>query len=92
MDILKVLRELYTEKKRLDAAIATLESRIRAAKAGSNKGRRGRKRMSAAERLKVSKRMTLYWQRRRAQLESPTPPTQARPSSRDQQTSSTSAP
>ncbi len=89
MDIVKALRELYNEKKRLDAAIAALEARIRAGHNGpgtkSAKGRRGRKSMSAAERLEVSKRMTLYWQARRAQVGSP--PTL--PPSEDQQANTT---
>jgi hypothetical protein len=73
MDIVKALRELYREKKRLDVAIANLETRLTAARSGAasrkaTKGRRGRKSMSAAERLEVSKRMTLYWEARRAQL------------------------
>jgi hypothetical protein len=72
MDIVKALRELYHEKKRLDAAIAVLEARLKAFRKGSAekpaKGRRGRKSMSAEERLEVSKRMTLYWAARRAQL------------------------
>jgi hypothetical protein len=72
MDIAKALRELYNEKKRLDAAIASLEARLKTARTGSAaksaKRRRGRKGMSATERLEVSKRMTLYWQSRRAQL------------------------
>ena len=68
MDVAKALRELYTEKKRLDATIARLEARLRAAPAvKSGARRRGRKSMSAAERLEVSKRMTLYWEARRAQ-------------------------
>jgi len=68
MDILKALRELYQEKKRLDAAIASLELRLKTGKTGSTKSaksRRGRKSMGAAERLEVSKRMTLYWETRR---------------------------
>jgi|HubBroStandDraft_2_1064218.scaffolds.fasta_scaffold3106121_1 hypothetical protein len=72
MDIIKALRELHAERKRLNAVIASLEAQL----AGTRKqtatrkspGRRGRKSMSAAERLKVSKRMTLYWEARRAQL------------------------
>jgi hypothetical protein len=72
MDIIKALRELHTEKKRLDSVIASLERRLAATrKRGPTKkspGRRGRKSMSAAERLAVSKRMTLYWENRRAQL------------------------
>jgi hypothetical protein len=75
MDIVKALRELHNEKKRLDAAIAALEARIRAGHNGSGakpaKGRRGRKSMSAAERLEVSRRMKLYWQARRAEPNSP---------------------
>jgi hypothetical protein len=71
MDVLKALRELHAEKKRLDAAIANLEARSRAGQAGAavkaGARRRGRKSMSAAERREVSKRMTLYWEARRAQ-------------------------
>ncbi len=91
MDIAKALRELYNEKKRLDATIASLEARIKAARRGtsakSGKVRRGRKSMSAAERLEVSKRMTLYWQSRRAKLRPPSAP----PTGESQQASSTSA-
>ena len=92
MDIVKALRELYNEKKRLDAAIAALEARIKAAHSGSRakpaKGRRGRKSMSAAERLEVSRRMTSYWQARRAQLQPQSP---APTPSGDQQASTSSA-
>lgn len=91
MDIAKALRELYNEKKRLDATIASLETRIKAARTGSAaksaKGRRGRKSMSVAERLEVSKRMTLYWQTRRAQLR----PQSAAPAGESRQASGTSA-
>jgi hypothetical protein len=72
MDIIKALRELHAERKRLNGLIAALEAQLAAArKHGSvRKGpaRRGRKSMSATERLEVSKRMTLYWEARRAQL------------------------
>jgi hypothetical protein len=91
MDIVKALRELYNEKKRLDSAIAALEARIRAGHNGSGakpaKGRRGRKNMSAAERLEVSRRMTLYWQARRAQPGS----TAALPPSEEHQADTASA-
>ncbi len=77
MDIVKALRELYHEKKRLDAAIAALEARKKAARTGPltkpGRGRRGRKSMSAEERLEVSRRMTLYWEARRAKLRTPPP-------------------
>ena len=90
MDIVKALRELHTEKKRLDAAIAALETRIKAGHAGlgkTAKGRRGRKSMSAAERLEVSRRMRLYWEARRSQVGPP--PTL--PPSEDQQANSSAA-
>jgi hypothetical protein len=90
MDIVKALRELHNEKKRLDATIASLEARIKAAHNGtpakSAKRRRGRKSMSPAERLEVSKRMTLYWESRRAQLNPPQDP-----AGEDLQASTTSA-
>ena len=64
MNIHKTLRELYAEKKRLDAAIAGLEKRLGPK---PRKSRRGRKSMSAAERRDVSERMKRYWEVRRAQ-------------------------
>ncbi len=91
MDIVKALRELHHEKKRLDSAIAALEARIRASQSGSSakpaKGRRGRKSMNAAERLEVSTRMKLYWEARRAQPGSPL----ALPPSEDHQANPTLA-
>ena len=71
MDIIKALRELHAERKRLNTVIASLEAQLTARKpaaARKSPARRGRKSMSAAERVKVSKRMTLYWEARRAQL------------------------
>jgi hypothetical protein len=91
MDVLKALRELYAEKKRLDSAIAALEARLRAGQTGgaakSGARRRGRKSMSAAERLEVSKRMTLYWEARRARLNPP----ETHRRGEEQQVSSTAA-
>jgi septal ring factor EnvC (AmiA/AmiB activator) len=74
MDIIKALRELHAERKRLNSIIASLEAQLAAARkkmgrAKAAPSRRGRKSMSAAERLAVSKRMTLYWEARRAQLD-----------------------
>lgn len=72
MDIVKALRELYHEKKQLDLAISSLEARLKiVGKRKTVRGRRGRKSMSPAERLEVSKRMTLYWESRRAQKNTP---------------------
>jgi hypothetical protein len=65
MDVHKTLRELYEEKKRLDATIAGLERRLR--KKPQAGARRGRKSMSVEERREVSRRMSLYWEARRAQ-------------------------
>ena len=64
MDVNKALRELHEEKRRLDIAIAALEARL--GNESRARGRRGRKSMSPAERLEVSKRMSKYWEARRA--------------------------
>ena len=72
MDINKLLRELHAERKRVNSVIASLEAHLASAerRGGMRRitGRRGRKSMSAAERLAVSKRMTQYWEARRAQI------------------------
>ncbi len=68
MDLLKVIQELYDERKRLDGAIAALESVLETKAAlPDTKGtkRRGRKSMSHDERQKVSERMRKYWAARR---------------------------
>jgi hypothetical protein len=65
MDINKTLKELYEEKKRLDSAIARLEEPVRPRPDKPPKSRRGRKSMSATERLEVSRRMKRYWDARR---------------------------
>lgn len=99
MDILKALRDLYNEKKRLDVAISSLEARLKATRRVSTskpaRGRRGRKSMSEAERLEVSERMTLYWEARRAQASpsevSPQSTTENPSPGEDQQASTTSA-
>ncbi|HTP89521.1 MAG TPA: hypothetical protein VMJ34_21375 [Bryobacteraceae bacterium] len=63
MDIYKAIQELIQEKKRLDAVIASLESRSNGAL--REKKRRGRKSMSTEERAAVSRRMAAYWAARR---------------------------
>jgi hypothetical protein len=65
MDVNKALRELHEEKRQLDITIAALEARLRNG-SHSRGRRRGRKSMSAEERLQVSKRMSKYWEARRA--------------------------
>jgi hypothetical protein len=67
MDLHKTLRELHAERKRIDAAIASLEKRVQAASKPKVPRRRGRKLMSAEERRRVSERMSRYWEARRAQ-------------------------
>jgi hypothetical protein len=67
MDVIKTLRELYEEKRRLDAVIASLEANLEA-QAAKPARRRGRKSMSPQERSKVSRRMRRYWENRRAQV------------------------
>jgi hypothetical protein len=78
MDVLKTLHELYEEKRRLDAIIASLEANLNTQAARSAK-RRGRKSMSPQERLKVSRRMKRYWENRRAQMRASEAPTAAAP-------------
>ena len=68
MDIDKALRELYKEKAQLDAAIAKLEAQIKLVSRTAPKSKRGRKSMGAEERLKVSQRMSKYWEARHAQV------------------------
>ena len=72
MDLYKAIRTLNDEKKRLDKLIESLEQmRVR----GDNRvppairARRGRKKMTASERLEVSRRMKRYWAERRHHLE-----------------------
>jgi hypothetical protein len=64
MDVNKALRELHEEKRRLDATIAALEARL--GNGTRTHRRRGRKSMSAEERQEVSRRMSKYWEARRA--------------------------
>ena len=64
MDVNKALRELHEEKRRLDIIIAALEARL--GNGSRTRGRRGRKSMSPEERQQVSKRMSQYWEARRA--------------------------
>jgi hypothetical protein len=64
MDVNKALRELHEEKRRLDIIIASLEARL--GNGARARGRRGRKSMSPQERQQVSKRMSKYWEARRA--------------------------
>jgi len=64
MDVNKALRELHEEKRRLDVTIAALEARL--GNGSRTRGRRGRKSMTPQERLEVSKRMSKYWEARRA--------------------------
>ena len=68
MDLIKALRELHEEKRRLDRVIDALEASQRVLAGGKPKrARRGRKSMSPEERLAVSRRMSSYWAARRAQ-------------------------
>jgi hypothetical protein len=69
MDLYKAIQDLYAEKEKLERVIASLEELQRSAgslptlpKAAK---RRGRKSMSAQERLEVSERMKKYWESRR---------------------------
>jgi hypothetical protein len=64
MDLLKIIRELYEERNKLDEVITRLEELQRAADEEPEK-RRGRKFMDERARLEVSERMKKYWAERR---------------------------
>lgn len=66
MDVFEMLRDLHAHRKRVERAIARLEARARVLRP-RNPYNRGRKDMSAEERLAVSKRMKAYWATRRKQ-------------------------
>jgi hypothetical protein len=72
MDIYKAIHDLIQEKKRLDAVIASLETRSNGH--SREKSRRGRKSMNPEERAAVSKRMAAYWAARRGQPAVPSEP------------------
>lgn len=67
MDLDKIIRELRTEKDRLDKAIASLEelTRTGAVTPLIAVKRRGRKTMDEDERREVSERMKEYWKKRK---------------------------
>jgi len=70
MDLYKAIQDLYAEKEKLERVIASLEELQLAAGGGippkPKSGKpRGRKSMSAEERLEVSARMKKYWASRR---------------------------
>jgi hypothetical protein len=72
MDIYKAIRELHTEKVKLDRIIVALEELEKRGygAAGPTVGtRRGRKSMKAEEREQVAARMKQYWARRRSKQE-----------------------
>jgi hypothetical protein len=69
-DVLKrTLARLEVEKARTEKQIKAIKSALGALGAASPHaaGRRERRRMSAAERRRVSRRMKAYWAKRRAQ-------------------------
>lgn len=70
MDLLKAIRELYDEKRRIEQVIAHLEA-LSVQRVGAPTEvpvaprRRGRKGMTEDEREEVSRRMKEYWANRR---------------------------
>jgi hypothetical protein len=68
MDLYQAIQELYEEKRRLDQAIAALESQGIAPVPVPR--RRGRKSMNEDERKQVSERMRKYWESRRGPADS----------------------
>ncbi len=66
MDLLRAIRELDQERQRLDAVIAKLEGMLDVEEHPQPAKRRGRKRMTSAERRVVAQRMREYWAKKRA--------------------------
>jgi hypothetical protein len=70
IDLRNVLKDLYTERKRLEHVITALETLQHGSAAGlppQKKTNRGRKSMGAEERRQVSGRMRKYWAARHKQ-------------------------
>lgn len=69
MDLQKAIQELYEEKERIEAVIASLEVYLKTGGSTgirtSGKRKRGRKSMGQEERQEVSARMRSYWASRR---------------------------
>jgi len=64
--IRKALREIQSERDRLDRQIAALRGALGGASTGPRAPSRRRRGMSAAARRAVGKRMKAYWAKRRA--------------------------
>jgi ethanolamine ammonia-lyase large subunit len=68
IDLRNVLKDLYTQRERLEHVITSLEALQQGSAAGlpfQKRTNRGRKSMSAEERREVSERMRKYWAARR---------------------------
>ena len=68
IDLRKILKDLYTQRERLEHVITSLEALQQGSAPGlppQKKTNRGRKSMGAEERREVSERMRKYWSARR---------------------------
>lgn len=65
MDIIRAIHELYEEKKRLDAAIAYLESLPKERPARKRSGAGATPRRKGTPPLQVSETMVQFWQNRK---------------------------
>lgn len=64
MDLIQIIYELRRERERILSMIEALE-RGGSGQPKTNGKRRGRKPMNGAERKEVSRRMKLYWEKRK---------------------------
>jgi len=64
MDLIQIIYELRRERERILAMIEALE-RGGSGQTKTARKRRGRKPMNGAERQEVSRRMKLYWEKRK---------------------------
>jgi hypothetical protein len=68
IDLRKILKDLYSQRERLEHVITSLEALQQGSAAGlhpEKKTNRGRKSMGSEERREVSERMRKYWAARR---------------------------
>ena len=64
MDLKNVIADLRKERDRIDQAIAAIEG-ISGGRTGAGPGRRGRRRLSAAARKRISEGMRARWAERK---------------------------
>jgi exonuclease VII small subunit len=65
MDTQQIIMELESERDRLDQAISALRGSLHARRAGAGGSRRGRRKLSAAAKRRISEMMKKRWAERK---------------------------